>query len=222
MRCPMCLARPSRRACPALGRDICPVCCGTKRQVEIRCPDSCVYLSSARAHPPASVRRQQDEDLAVLTPALAGLSEARQQLLLFSLTLLDRFKGDGLDAARDADVASAAAALASTYETASRGVIYEHRADSLPAQRMAEGLRGVFDQLGRSRPSGFAADAAVVLRQIEDRVQSVQRLRPSDPLAFLALAGRMASRLGAPDTASSPADAQTPGAGGTPSPIILP
>ena len=37
----------------------------------------------------------------------------------------------------DDDVAEAAAALAATFETASRGVIYEHRPASLPAERLA-------------------------------------------------------------------------------------
>ncbi len=198
------------------------MCCGTKRGVEIRCPESCAYLSSARAHPPASVRKQQDQDLAVLTPALGSLSEARQQLFLFSLTLVDRFSGTGLEASTDADVASAAGALAATYETEARGVIYEHRADSVAAQRIAAGIRGVFDQLGRARPSGFAADAAAVLRQLEDRVRSVQRLLPSDPKAFLALAGRMTSRLGSPEGAAGDGDAGPAGAAGAPSPLIVP
>jgi hypothetical protein len=79
--------------------------------------------------------------------------------LLFALTLLDRFRGEGLDAASDADAASAAAALAGTYETASRGLIYEQRPDSVPAQRIVDGIRGMFEQIGRGRPSGFAADA---------------------------------------------------------------
>jgi hypothetical protein len=158
----------------------------------------------------------------VLTPALGGLSEARQQLLLFSLTLVDRFRGTGLEAATDADVASAAAALAATYETEARGVIYEHRADTVAAQRIAAGIRGVFDQLGRDRPSGFAADAAVVLRQLEDRVRAVQRLLPSDPQAFLALADRVGKRLGPPETVTGATAHGAPGAGGGPSPIILP
>jgi len=208
MRCPLCETRTARRACPALGRDICPVCCGTKRLVEIRCPDSCAYLSASRAHPPATVRKQQDQDLAVLTPGLAGLSEPRQQLLLFSLTLVDRFKGDRLDAADDRDVVSAAGALASTYETASRGVIYEHRTDSIPAQRMAEGIRELFDQLGWGRPSGFAADAAAVLRRLEERARAVQQRAGSTPRAFVELAGRMARRLGAQDAAAGLADGQ--------------
>jgi hypothetical protein len=223
MRCPLCSARAAKRLCPALGREICPVCCGTKRQVEIRCPADCPFLAASRTHPPAAVRRQQDDDLAALSPALAGLSEARQQLFLFALTLVDRFRGDGLDAASDADAASAAAALAGTYETASRGLIYEQRPDSVPAQRMADGIKEMFDQLGRGRPSGFAADAAAVLRQVEDRVRAVRRAAPGAPRAFLALAERMSRRLGhpGPDGPQPEGGAAQGGAGGGPS-IILP
>ena len=54
MTCPLCGARKARRACPGVGRDICAVCCGTKRLVEIRCPATCGYLQSARVHPAAS------------------------------------------------------------------------------------------------------------------------------------------------------------------------
>lgn len=222
MRCPLCHARPAKRSCPALGRGICPVCCGTKRQVEISCPDGCPYLASSRTHPPAAVRRQQDHDLAVLSPALAGLSEPRQQLFLFALTLIDRFRGNGLDAGDDADAAAAAAALAGTYETASRGLIYEQRPDSVPAQRMADGIKTMFDQLGRGRPSGFAADAAAVLRQVEDRVRAVQRAAPGDARAFLELSGRVARRLGGPRPDGSAAEGEAAPGGGDGPAIILP
>ena len=220
MRCPLCSARPAKRSCPALAREICAVCCGTKRLVEIRCPADCPYLASSRTHPPAAVRRQQDHDLEILAPALGGFSEARQQLFLFVLTLIDRFRGEGLDAASDADAASAAAALDGTYDTASRGLIYEQRPDSIPAQRMADGIKGMFDQLGRGRPTGFAADASAVLRQIEDRVRAVQRASPADGRAFLDLSGRMARRLGGPGVEGSETEGEpAPGEGSS---IILP
>jgi hypothetical protein len=223
MRCPLCNVRSAKRSCPALGREICAVCCGTKRQVEIRCPAGCPYLATSRSHPPATVRKLQDQDLSVLTPAMSGLSEARQQLFLFTLTLVDRFRGDGLDAASDADAASAVAALAGTYETASKGLIYEQRPDSIPAQRIADGIKGLFDQLGHGRPTGFAADAAAVLRRVEDRVRAVQRAAPGDGRAFLDLAGRMAKRLGGPGPEVSPAEGEgaSGGSPGGPS-IILP
>jgi len=128
MKCPLCQSRAARRHCPALAREICAVCCGTKRRVEIRCPETCAYLGNAAAHPPAVVRRQQERDVALLLPALERLSEAQRQLFFLTLTLVDRFRGEGLDAAVDADVADAAEALAGTYETAARGLIYDQRA----------------------------------------------------------------------------------------------
>ena len=223
MRCPLCSSRPAKRPCPALGREICAVCCGTKREVEISCPSDCRYLVASRFHPPASVRKQQDQDLGALMPALSSLSEPRQQLFLFTLTLVDRFRGEGLDAAADVDAASAAAALAATFETASKGLIYEQRPDSIPAQRMADGIRGVLEQLVQGRPSSFAADAAIVLRQLEDRVRAVGAASPGDPRAFLALAGRFAKRLGGPGAPEGQSGGDSGQAGDrADSPIILP
>ena len=221
MRCPLCQARPARRGCPALQRDICPVCCGTKREVEIRCPDSCGYLASARTHPPAQARRQQSDDIEALAPGMAGLSEARQQLYLFSLTLVDRFRGDGLDAATDTDAASALEALAGTYDAAARGLIYEQRAATASAERMAAGIREVFDELGRGRPTGFAADAAETLRRLAERVAAIARQSPGAPRAFLDLAGRVARRFGGPeDAGGGPAASPAQPAAG--SGLILP
>ncbi|SVD73437.1 uncharacterized protein METZ01_LOCUS426291, partial [marine metagenome] len=62
-RCPRCKRRLPRRKCPALGYQICAVCCGTKRLVEINCPSDCGYLASSKAHPPAVVQRQQERDI---------------------------------------------------------------------------------------------------------------------------------------------------------------
>ena len=188
--------------CPALDRDICAVCCGTKRETEIRCPESCGYLSAARAHPPVQVLRRQTQDFEALTPGLMGLSEPRQQLYLFTLTLIDRFRGDGLDAAVDADVTAGLEALAASYDTASRGILYEQQAPTAPGQRLAAGIRGVFDELGRSRPTGFAADAAEVLRRLADRAREVGGPAAGSTRTFLDLAGRVARRFGAADGAS--------------------
>ena len=84
--CPLCGVRKARRECPALGRMICAVCCGTKRLVEIPCPDSCPYLASAREHPAAVVQRRQERDLRFflpLVPQLTALSaRARASLLV--------------------------------------------------------------------------------------------------------------------------------------------
>src|SRR5262245_38523958 len=136
MPCPLCDTRKERRACPALHQTICAVCCGTKRLTEIHCPDDCVYLSSAREHPAAVVKRQQEHDVAILLPTLQGLTERQYQLVFLFQTLIARHTPEGFARLVDDDVAEAAGALASTLETATRGVIYEHAAKSALGQRL--------------------------------------------------------------------------------------
>src|ERR1700730_17038820 len=48
--CPLCGERKARRACPALGLQICAVCCGTKRLAQLACPRPCAYLPASPDH----------------------------------------------------------------------------------------------------------------------------------------------------------------------------
>src|SRR5262245_32485486 len=48
--CPLCSMRTGKRYCPAKATQICAVCCGTKREVEIDCPSSCTYLKASRSY----------------------------------------------------------------------------------------------------------------------------------------------------------------------------
>src|SRR5690242_11339232 len=126
-KCPLCGRQKARRACPALGRQICAVCCGTKRLGEIQCPPDCHYLASAREHPPAATVRQQQHDLSLVSEMMRDLNRRQGELLFTVLMFLDRYEPPELQPIVDDDVAETAAALASTFETASRGVIYQHR-----------------------------------------------------------------------------------------------
>ena len=134
--CPLCRRRRARRSCPALGESICSACCGTKRRTQIACPPDCAYLESATAHPPAVVQRQRERDVSFLVALLDGLTAPQQRLTAIVLEYLatDRPDAPGLV---DADVERAAVALAQTYETASRGIVYEHSASTAAAQRLA-------------------------------------------------------------------------------------
>ena len=80
--CPSCGRRKGRRDCPALRASICTICCGTKRLVEINCPETCVHLTSAREHPAAVVKKQQERDVAQLLPTISHLTERQHQLFL--------------------------------------------------------------------------------------------------------------------------------------------
>jgi hypothetical protein len=171
MACPLCQQRTARRSCPALGREICPTCCGTKRVVEIACPPDCRYLAAAEAHPPASVRRQQERDLGLLVAMGDGLSQAQSNLYWAVLTFLVGFQADPLVKLVDEDLADGAASLAATYETAGRGLIYEHRPQSLVAQRLVTELKGFLASLAAEADAPAARqlerDAALVLRRLE-------------------------------------------------------
>ena len=193
MSCPLCHTRKERRACPALHQTICPVCCGTKRLVEIQCPDDCVYLTSAREHPAAVVRRQQERDAAILLPTLHGLTERQYQLFFLFQSVIARHTPDGFARLLDDDVADAAAAVAGTLETAARGVIYEHAAASLPGQRLAAELKQMLAELRQQGATVYDREAAIVLRAIEKGARETRTIEPGDS-SYLTLMARLLQR----------------------------
>jgi hypothetical protein len=195
MTCPLCQQRQARRRCPALGREICPVCCGTKRLGEITCRPDCRYLAAAQAHPPASVRRQQARDLDFLMAMRDGLSSAQSDLFWAVLTFVAGFHSDPLLTMVDEDVAEGAAALAATYETATRGLIYDHRPQSLVAQRFVTDLKAFLGTLAAEADSATARtlerDAAVVLRHLERGARKAHKPVDEGPATAMAIIGRV-------------------------------
>ena len=87
---------------------ICTVCCATKRQVEIQCPADCVYLSSARAHPPAVVQRRQERDVSFILPIVSELTDTQYRLLLLFQSATVAHAEGALPRLRDPDDASGA------------------------------------------------------------------------------------------------------------------
>jgi hypothetical protein len=188
--CPLCGMRRARRGCPALNQQICAICCGTKRLVEIRCPDDCAYLATAREHPPASTVRQQQRDVGQLLHHVRDLNHQQTELFFLINAFLLRYEPPDLHPLIDADVAEAAAALASTFETASRGVIYEHRPAGLPADRLATSLRSVIAEAGQQAGGVNDRDIAVVLRRLDEGARAAGAANPSAPRAYFDLIGR--------------------------------
>ena len=220
--CPLCRRRRARRrACPALGEQICSGCCGAKRQKQIACPPDCVYLESATTHPPAVVQRQRERDGGFLVALLHGLTGPQQQLAAMLLEFLagDRPEAPGLV---DADVERAAIALAQTYETASRGIVYEHAAGTAAAQRLALELKQLIETnrangappLGSRHPAG-------ILRRVEAGAHEARRAldEGDNERAWLSMLRRVWKSAG--DGADRARDGDV--AGGTPSGgLILP
>ena len=172
---------------------ICPVCCGTKRLTEIQCPDDCIYLTSAREHPAAVVKRQQEHDVAILLPTLQGLTERQHQLFFLFHSVIARHTPEGFARLVDDDVAEASAAVAATLETAARGVIYEHATQSLPAQRLASEMKAMLAEMEKQGARIYEREAAIVLRAIEKGARETRKVEPGDA-SYLTLMARLLQR----------------------------
>jgi hypothetical protein len=178
------------------------VCCATKRLVEIRCPSDCVHLVAARQHPAASVKRQHESDLRTLMADLGPMSEGQLQLFFLIQSYLLKAPPAGTPRLMDAEVVDAAGAVAATLETSSRGVIFEHRAETLNGQRVASELHGVLQEAGKGGGSRFEREAALVLRAIA-KAAGLPAAKVPSSRAYLELVGRVL-REGAPDAPETP------------------
>jgi hypothetical protein len=210
--CPACATRKAKRACPGIGRDICSVCCGTKRLVEIACPPDCPYLASARAHPAAVVQRQQDRDMRFLLPRISDLSEPQYRLFLFLQGVVLQYAREADPTPLDIDVAEATATVAATLETAGKGIIYEHQAATIPAQRLAAEIRKVVAEVAQGNGADAARverDAAKSLRRIEGAARAAQAEVPDatyPDMSWLAMSTRLMSSAAAAESVKPEAD----------------
>src|SRR5262252_175194 len=214
--CPLCGNRRARRSCPAVGQQICAVCCGTKRLTQIACPSDCPWLASAREHPAAVVVRQQQHDVALMLQVMRDFDQRQSQLFLLINTFLLKYQAPEIQPLVDDDVAEAMAALASTYETASRGLIYEHRPASLPAERLVTAVKPILAKAGAGGGSAFDRDLAVVLRRTAELVREARAQDPENRRAFVDLLTRVVVRR--PDAELTPEAAADP----APSRLIVP
>jgi hypothetical protein len=189
--CPLCRKRPAKRGCPALGQQICTVCCATKRLVEIRCPDDCRYLESGQRHPAAVVKRQIDRDVALLMATVGPLSEQQLQLFFLLQSMVLSYKPEGLARAIDADVALAAGALAGTLEAANKGVIFEEATASVVAEGLRRAMRPVLDEITKNSGSRAEREIASVLRAIERGARHEGGHIPDGDTSYLDLVGRV-------------------------------
>ena len=167
------------------------MCCGTKRLVDIACPADCVWLASARDHPAAVIVRQQQRDLELLVQFMRDFNRRQSQLFFLVNSFVNEYQPEQLHALNDADVAEAVDALAATYETAARGVIYEHRPQSLPAERLAVAMKPLLAEAGKGQGTPFERDAAVVLRSIGAAVREVAKQARANQRAYVELLRRV-------------------------------
>lgn len=194
-KCPVCGDRRPKRSCPALQQTICTVCCATKRLVEINCPADCVYLSAAKAHPAAVVQRRQERDVGFLLPLVADLTETQYRLVVLFQSVTVKHAEHAAPPLLDVDIAEGAAAAASTLETARKGIIYQHQAVSVPAQRLTDEYARIVAELikqNAAQQGRVERDAAAALRKIEAGARTAQSALAGDEApVYLKILGRV-------------------------------
>jgi hypothetical protein len=143
------------------------------------------------------IKRRQDRDLRFMLPLLADLTEDQAQLLFMFQARVLRHAAGALLPVTDQDVGDAAAAAAATLETAGKGIIYQHQASSIPAQRLADDLLQGFEELAStvgSQRGRLERAAAVALRQLAVAASTASKAMPEDePPVLLRILGRIMS-----------------------------
>jgi hypothetical protein len=138
-----------------------------------------------------------------LVSRIADLSETQYRIFLLAQALVVKHAKEASPAPIDSDVAEGIASVAATLETAGKGIIYEHRAASIPAQRLATEVSAAIRDLAGRAGSGaarFERDAATALRALERTAREAgkEASDASHPEAsWLTLASRVMSGGGA-------------------------
>lgn len=200
--CPLCGRRKGRRFCPAKSARICSVCCGTKRRVEIHCPDDCVYLEGAHGAEWSGRETEKKRDARRLMPAVQSLGETQVELFFLAL--------QGVAAIRrrrpeltDALLAQAVTAVRRSLETRIRGVLYEHPPEDLRAVPLLTEVRGLFEARDeRGEPvAPRDADVLAVLSALEKALATAAHDASGERtlLETIARVVRPASAAPAPD-----------------------
>ncbi len=133
--------------------------------------------------------------MAFVLPLISDLTEAQYRLLVLLQSVTVAQAQSSIPPLLDEDVAEGAAAAAATLETAGKGIIYQHQAVSVPAQRLASEYGRVIGEIATSAGSQQARlerDAAAALRRLEQGARTAAKtLAGDEPPVYLKLLGRM-------------------------------
>src|SRR5499426_1227479 len=148
--CPLCSTRPGKRYCPAKDTQICAVCCGTKREIEIDCPSSCSYLKASRSYEAekpavdpeliAKIRKYDDNFVQRFQYVLESVNRSVIEERLASPWLVDK------------DVIEVYKALGATMRTLSSGIYYETLPEGHVRLALFRRLKEAFDELMKPDP----------------------------------------------------------------------
>jgi hypothetical protein len=145
--CKLCEKKRARRYCPGVHGEICPVCCGTEREVSIDCPHDCEYLQEARRHErPAPIVADDlpNKDIRLSEDFVRDHESVVMWLTLAVARAMEKEK------AVDLDTREALEALIKTYRTLESGLIYETRPQNPYAAAIQEALQKSVEELRKN------------------------------------------------------------------------
>ena len=137
------------------------------------------------------IQRRQERDARFLLPIVDGLGRRQYQLFFAVLETLHRVAETGETPVNDDVVRDTAQALAATYDTASKGIIYEHRPASLPAAGLARELKPLLEGKDGRSPVASERDLVDVLRCVERAATDARKTLDGGTRAYLDLVGRL-------------------------------
>ncbi|MGH9521582.1 MAG: hypothetical protein ACRD3E_03505 [Terriglobales bacterium] len=177
MSCAICHERREKRFCPAVHDKICPICCGTEREVTLDCPSDCTWLQQARKNENADHLRELDREALIpevevpesilyqWEPLIGGLSFALAQAARADRGVYDR------------DIIEALTSLVRSYQTlVNSGLVVEQKTANLGQQAVSAEVRKMIDEY----------------RELETKRLGYSRLRDSDLLKALVFLVRLA------------------------------
>ena len=175
--CAICQTRKEKRFCPAVHGRICPVCCGTEREVTLDCPSDCQWLQQARKNENQDHLRELDREallphidvpetfLYQFESLLGGLSFALAKSARADRSLYDR------------DVTQALTAMARSLETmVNSGLVYEEKTPNISQQALLAELQKMIAEY----------------RELEVKRLGYSRLKDSDLLKAIVFLLRLA------------------------------
>jgi hypothetical protein len=212
MSCAICQKRRPRRHCPGVRGEICPVCCGTEREVTVRCPSDCEYLVEARKHEhtagldPATIPHR---DIAI---SEEFLEEHADLIAVLSAALTAQSARNG---AVDSDARQALESLIRFYRTLQSGLIYE----GVPANPLAADLHRALRDAALEYQAGEREDVGLPAIRDADILRALVFL---DVLSVDRDNGRVFGRSFLDALLAFQPAAGSAGAGETGSSLILP
>ncbi|MGH9469568.1 MAG: hypothetical protein ACRD1N_04405 [Terriglobia bacterium] len=166
MICPICQTRKPKRFCPAKFEQICSVCCGEQREVTIDCPSDCPHLVASREYD--EERRSIEWGKLPFPDQNIPFSVLElHQELFYQLAFIIAECATENPSLVDSDIHIVLKALAETWQTLAKGLIFENPPTQPILRELYDRLKRACKEYRRREDSGLVA--AVSMRDSETR-----------------------------------------------------